>query len=92
MSFDALSDLNWLAVIVGAVIYFAIGAVWFTPILFARPWQRAIGWDETRRPPEMNPITYVGPALAYLVAAIATGMLAVATGSDTIGEGIVLGW
>ncbi len=41
--------------------------------------------------PGDEPITYVGPALAYLVAAVATGMLAVATGSDTIGEGIVLG-
>jgi predicted cobalt transporter CbtA len=91
MTLDALGDLNWLAVIVGAVIYFAIGAVWFTPILLGRQWQRAIGWDETRRPPEMNPITYVGPALAYLVAAIATGMLAAATGSDTLAKGIVLG-
>ena len=91
MSLDTLGDLNWLAVIVGAVIYFAIGAAWFTPIVLGRQWQRAIGWDETRRPPEMNPITYVGPAIAYLVAAIATGMLALATGSNTVGEGIVLG-
>ncbi len=52
----------------------------------------AIGWDESRRPPEMNPITYVGPAAPYLVAAVATGMLPVATGSDTIGEAVVSVW
>ncbi|MDQ2933502.1 MAG: DUF1761 domain-containing protein [Chloroflexota bacterium] len=54
MSIDALGDLNWLAVIVGPVVYFAIGAVWSTPILFGNTWQRAIGWDETRRPPPMT--------------------------------------
>ena len=91
MSLEILGQLNWLAVIVGAVIYFALGAVWFTPAVFGRPWQRAIGWDESRTPPEMNPVSYVAPALFYIVAAVATGMLAAATGSETIGEGLVLG-
>lgn len=90
MSFD-LGSLNWVAVIVGAVVYFAIGAVWFTPQLFGKPWMAAIGWDESRPRPEMNPISYVGPALFYLVAAIATGLLAKATGTDTLTEGVVLG-
>lgn len=91
MTFDVLGGINWLAVIVGALLYFALGAVWFTPVLFARPWMRAIGWDESRTPPEMNPLSYALPALFYVVAAIATGMLAVATGSDSIGEGLLLG-
>jgi hypothetical protein len=60
-------------------------------MLFARPWQRSIGWDPERTPPEMNPITYIVPFLAYVVMAIAVGMLAAATGSDTPVEGLVLG-
>jgi hypothetical protein len=39
----------------------------------------------------MSPVSYVVPLLAYLVMAIAVGLLALATGSDTLGEGIVLG-
>jgi MFS superfamily sulfate permease-like transporter len=78
MSLDAIGQLNWLAVILGAVIYFALGAVWFTPLLFGRQWQ-------------MKPSAYLIPAVAYLVAAIATGLLAAGTGSDTLPEGIVLG-
>ena len=31
MTFDSLSDLNWLAVLVAALAYFAIGAVWYAP-------------------------------------------------------------
>ncbi len=91
MSFATLSELNWPAVIVGAVVYFALGAVWFTPVLFGRPWQRAIGWDESRQAPQTSPALYALPAALYLVSAIATGMLARATGSDTFGEAIVLG-
>ena len=91
MSFDFLGQLNWLAVIVGAVIYFALGALWYSPMLFARPWQRSIGWDPERTPPEMKPTTYVVPFLAYLVMAVAVGMIAAAAGSDTVADGIVLG-
>jgi len=91
VSFDVLGDLNWLAVIVGAVIYFALGALWYSPMLFARPWQRSIGWDPERTPPEMKPTTYVVPFLAYLVMAVAVGMIAAAAGSDTLADGIVLG-
>jgi hypothetical protein len=85
------ASINWLAVIVGAVIYFILGALWYSPVLFARPWQAAIGWDESRPQPQMNPMTYVVPVLLYLVAGIATALLAAATGTDTLTEGITLG-
>jgi uncharacterized protein DUF1761 len=91
MSLDVIGQLNLLAVILGAVIYFALGAVWFTPVLFGRQWQRSIGWAASQRPPQMKPSAYALPGVAYLVAAIATAMLAAATASDTLGEGIMLG-
>lgn len=91
MSFDTLGQLNWLAVIVAGVVYFALGALWYSNVLFAKPWQRSIGWDATAQPPQQNPLTYVVPGLAYIVMAVATGMIAKATGTDTLGEGIVLG-
>jgi biotin transporter BioY len=86
-----LAGLNWLAVLVGAVVYFVIGALWFAPQVFGKPWMAAIGWDESRPRPEMNPVSYVGPAIFYLVSAIATGLLANATGTDNLTEGITLG-
>jgi len=91
MSLDAIGQLNLLAVILGAVIYFALGAVWFAPVLFGRQWQNSIGWAASQRPPQMKPSAYALPAVAYVVMAIATGLLAAATGSDTLFEGIVLG-
>jgi MFS superfamily sulfate permease-like transporter len=86
-----IATINWIAVIVGALIYFVLGAVWYSPVLFARPWQAAIGWDEARQEPQTNPLTYVIPAVLYLIAGIATALLAAATATDTLSEGVVLG-
>lgn len=85
------SAINWLAILAGAAIYFVLGAVWYSPVLFARPWQAAIGWDDSRAQPQTNPLTYVVPAVLYLIAGVATAMLAAATGTDTLSEGITLG-
>lgn len=89
MSFDTLSDLNWLAVIVAAVAYFALGALWYAPPVFGNTWMRSIGWEpsEEERP---NIGFYLFPLIANVVMAIAIGMLAKATGTDTFGEGVVL--
>lgn len=91
MDINVVSQLNWLAVIVGAVIYFALGALWYSPLLLGRQWQRSIGWDPERQPPEVKVATYLVPFGAYLVMAVAVGLLAAATETDTIGEGVVLG-
>ena len=86
-----IGGLNGLAVLVGAVVYFVIGAAWFAPAVFGRPWMASIGWEESRPRPEMRPISYAGPAIFYLIASGATGLLAAATGTDTLAEGVVLG-
>jgi hypothetical protein len=34
--------INWLAVVLGAVAFFAVGALWYT-VLFGKVWQREVG-------------------------------------------------
>lgn len=31
-------DLNWLAILVGALGYFVLGALWYSPVLFVKRW------------------------------------------------------
>ena len=88
MSFDVLADLNWLAVIVATIAYFALGGIWYAPAVFGNLWMRSGG---IVTPEQTQASFYVIPFLTCLLATIAAGMLAAATGSDTIGEGIVLG-
>lgn len=89
MSFDQLEDLNWLAVVVAGVAYFALGAIWYMPAMFGRAWMRAGGIQmEGQR---QSSAMYVAPLVTCLIAAVATGMLALATATNTYGEGVVLG-
>lgn len=87
---DALGQLNWLAVIVAALAYFALGAVWYMPFAFGRPWQSSVGWDETKQAGASS-LTYAAPALFALVSSVATAMLANATASTDVGSGLALG-
>jgi hypothetical protein len=90
MSFDVLGDLNWLAVIVAAVAYFVLGAIWYAPPVLGNAWMRAGGVEvpEDQRP---GVGVYLVPLVGALLSAIALGMLAEASGTDTAGEGLVLG-
>ena len=37
--------VNWLAVIAAALSMFALGAVWYSPLLFVKPWAKAAGLE-----------------------------------------------
>ncbi len=90
MSFQILGDLNWLAVAVAAIAYFALGGIWYAPPVFGRAWIRSSGVEmpEGGRP---GPGFYVVPFAVSLLATIATAMLARATGAETLADGLVLG-
>jgi hypothetical protein len=90
MSFETLGDINWLAVLVGTVAYFALGGVWYAAPVFGRAWQRA-GGVEIPEGQSPGAKYYVGPLLTCFVSSIATAMLAFATASATVAEGLVLG-
>ena len=38
--------VNFLAVGLAAVLSFALGALWYSPVLFAKPWMAAHGYTE----------------------------------------------
>lgn len=35
--------MNYLAILVGALINMAVGTLWYSPVLFAKPWMKLIG-------------------------------------------------
>lgn len=90
MSFDVLTDLNWLAVAVATLAYFAFGGLWFSTVVFGRQWQQALGWEPAEGE-RVGVEYYIGPLITCLVTTLATAMLAKATDTDTFGEAIVLG-
>ncbi|MGQ0839864.1 DUF1761 domain-containing protein [Actinokineospora sp.] len=90
MSLSVLADLNWLAVLVAAVAFFALGGLWYSNALFGKAWTEAVGWEPVEG--EKPPVTlYLMPLITCIVSAVAIAVLARATGTDSLAEAIVLG-
>ena len=45
MNTQIFSDINWLAVLVAAIVYFMLGAVWYSKALFGTKWAAVVGLD-----------------------------------------------
>lgn len=40
------SNVNWLAVLVASLAAFAIGSVWYSPLLFSKAWQKELNLSD----------------------------------------------
>ena len=87
-----LGSINWLAVIVATAIYFVLGAVWFAPQTpIGRAWMSASGYQSPTTGAASTNLFYLVPAATCLVSVVATALIAGATGTDSLNEGVVLG-
>src|SRR5687768_10684137 len=83
-------DINLLAVLVAAVVMFAVGAVWYSPMLFAKPWQEAAKLKEKDLRANMA-ASYIGSFLAYLIVAYGLAYFIGQLGANGAVEGAVVG-
>lgn len=62
-----MKSTNHIAVVIAAVVFFAIGAVWYT--VFAQPWAEGIGktMDQLMREKGASPLPYAIGFFAILV-------------------------
>lgn len=64
-----MDDINILAVIAAAIAAFAVGGLWYSPLLFLKPWCAATGLDPTKS--LGNPVRVYGTTfILTLVAAL----------------------
>jgi hypothetical protein len=85
-------DVNWLAIIVAAVAAFAIGALWYSPVLFARQWMAAHGHTPEKLASMQQGMgkTYAFSFVTYVIMAMVLALLMGLTGAHTMIQGIVL--
>lgn len=41
-------DVNWLAVLAAGVINMIVGSLWYSPLLFAKPWMESLGLSDKK--------------------------------------------
>jgi hypothetical protein len=69
-----MHKLNLLAVLVAAISTMIVGFVWYSPILFAKPWMREMGYDpddkaKVQAMQKSAGLAYAGSFVASLVTA-----------------------
>jgi hypothetical protein len=57
---EHLTNVSWLAVIVGAIAAFALGALWYSPSMFGDKWRKGIGMQAVHN----RPMSHVLPTQA----------------------------
>ena len=85
----SLSGLNWLAIIVAAIAFFGLAAIWYQPAVMGKRWMEAAGVDPSGSGP--RPIAYVATFVAYFIMATVLAMIASGIGANSFGDGLVLG-
>lgn len=82
------SEISWLGVVLAAVAFFAVGALWYG-LLFSKPWTRLSGITEEQARGSNLPLTFGTTAVLGLVAAI--GLAAVIGSDASAGSGVGIG-
>jgi hypothetical protein len=92
MILDLLGDLNWLAVVVATIAWFAFSAIWYSVPPLSNAWANAAGVDPSGDgdgPPLV--LLFIPTLIGYFVTTIVIGLLVLGVGADTLSDGIVLG-
>ena len=88
----AFGDLNYLAVVAAAVLNMVLGALWYSPILFAKPWMALNNLTEELIKEQGSANKgYIVAVIVSIIIAFTIALLAEAIGVDNAGEGATLG-
>lgn len=79
------SEINYLAVGASALAAFALGALWYSPVLFVKAWQKEVGMsDEDFKNSNMLK-TFGGSLIMMLIMAFGMGLLVQGHGGASVG-------
>src|SRR5260370_14201813 len=57
-----MHSLNWLAILVAAISTMVVGFLWYSPLLFAKPWMKEMGYDPNDKAKTEEMKKNAGPA------------------------------
>jgi Protein of unknown function (DUF1761) len=83
--------INWLAVLVAAIIRMIVGSIWYSPIAFMRPWQLLSGVSEARVRESFGKAIGIDAAMSLIMSFILLHAVVYA-GADSIWSGAAVGF
>jgi hypothetical protein len=64
-----MHNLNYWAILVAAISTMAVGFLWYSPLLFAKPWMKEMGYDPNDKAKTEEMKKTAGPAYAWSLVA-----------------------
>jgi len=87
---DLIGNVNLLAVVIATLLYFFLGALWYSPLLFANEWMklRNLSEDDIGKP---NPVIFLYSFILQSIAVLTLALFLSAMEIDTALSGGVIG-
>jgi hypothetical protein len=82
--------MNWIAIVIAVVVSMALGALWFSPMLFQKPWV-AMRVDKNPMSGVVSPMLYVITAIGTIVSAMTLDWLIGLAGAKSLAGGAIIG-
>lgn len=78
------SNINYLAVAVSSILAFALGSMWYTPILFGKHWQKEVGLKDKDIENGNMPLTFGGSFILIVIMNLGVAVLINSLGLEEI--------
>ena len=90
MILDMLGELNWIAVVVATLAWFAFSAIWYSVPPLSKAWANAARVDTTGDGPPLA-LLFIPTLIGYFVTTVVIALLARGIGAETVSDGVALG-
>lgn len=87
---NILSEISWLAIAVGTIVYCAFCGIWHRQFAFGKKWEEAMGFQRPENWKETN-IYYIVPLIACFITTVAIAVLLKLTNTTSIFDALKLG-
>lgn len=86
-----MGNVNFLSVIIAAVAYMILGALWYSPALFGNAWMKGIGKTKEQVAADFSPINYFWALCTSFLASYGIARIMVWSNRGEISDGIMIG-
>jgi hypothetical protein len=90
MILDMLGELNWIAVVVATLAWFAFSAIWYSVPPLSKAWANAARVDTSGDGPPLA-LLFIPTLIGYFVTTVVIALLARGIGAETVSDGVALG-
>ena len=68
-------DINYLGVVLGGVAFWALGALWYSPLLFSKAWQAGAGMSDEEAQSGNMPLIFGMSAVIMMIMTYAVSII-----------------